>query len=117
MVRALILGGGGVKGSFSVGVLKHLLGDLGKQYDLIVGVSSGAINASFISQYPIGQEKLAIDTLSSMWLSLNNNIIYKKWKPFGKLHVAWKLGFFDSSPMKSLLQNSISVQKIRDANR
>jgi len=116
-MRALILGGGGSKGSWAVGVLRHLLGDLEKKYDLVVGVSSGAINASFLSQYPLGQEKLAINTLSDMWLSLNNSIIYKKWKPFGKLHIAWKLGFFDSTPMKLLLQNSISVQKIRDANR
>jgi NTE family protein len=116
-MRALILGGGGSKGSWSAGVLQYLLGDLEKSYDLIVGVSSGAINASFLAQYPHGQEKLAINTLSDMWLSLTNDKIYKKWKPFGKLHIAWKLGFFDSTPMKLLLQNSISVQKIRDANR
>lgn len=116
-MRALILGGGGSKGAFSCGVLKYLLGDLKKQYDVIIGVSSGAINAAFLSQFAHGQERYSIDTLCNMWEKLNNEKIYTRWKPWGRYHVLWKLGFFDSTPMKQLLKSNISVDKIRAANR
>lgn len=116
-MRALVLGGGGVKSSFSVGVLKHLLGNLQRKYDVIIGVSSGAINAAYLGQFSLGQEKLAVDTLSNLWLNLNNEKIYTRWKPFGRFHIVYKLGFFDSSPMKRLLRNNISIDKIRLAKR
>jgi NTE family protein len=116
-MRYLVLGGGGSKSAFSVGCLQHLLGDLKTKYDLIIGVSSGAICAAFLSQFTYGQEKQSIDILSKLWLELNNEKIYTRWKPFGKYHVLWKRSFFDSTPLKKLIQSNISLDKIRSANR
>lgn len=65
--RALALRGGGTKGSYEVGVLngfvKHLLPEDYK-YDVVVGVSIGAINAAILSLYPPGEEKAAIAELA-----------------------------------------------------
>jgi NTE family protein len=116
-MRCLVLSGGGSKSAYTVGVLQYLLGDLQIQYDAIVGVSSGAICAAFLGMFPHGSEKKSIETLTQMWLDLDNEKIYKRWKPFGRFHVLWKLGFFDSTPMKSLIKGSISLEKIRSSNK
>lgn len=53
--RVLALRGGGVHGSFEVGVLKAFLDGLDPediQYDYVSGVSIGAINASILALYP-----------------------------------------------------------------
>ncbi len=64
-MRALVLSGGGAKGAYEVGALKYLLLDKETQYDIICGVSVGALNASFLSMYPLGQEKVAYQNLGA----------------------------------------------------
>lgn len=64
--RALALRGGGTKGAYEVGALKAittLLDPIEYSYDVVVGVSVGAINAAFISLYEIGKEKDAVKEL------------------------------------------------------
>lgn len=116
-MRSLVLSGGSVKSAYSCGVLKHLLGDLQNQYSTIVGVSSGAICGSFLGMYPLGEEKLAAKHMAEMWLSLNNNKIYTRWSPWGRLHVLWKFGFFDNTPMKNLIRNTIKLDRIRESGK
>ena len=58
--RALALSGGGAKGSYEAGVihgLVHLLDPEDVKYDVVTGVSAGAINAAAISLWDIGNEK------------------------------------------------------------
>ena len=61
--RALALRGGGTKGAYEVGALKAMLQYLDPmeyQYDVVVGVSVGAINAAFFSLFEKGEEAEAI---------------------------------------------------------
>ena len=46
-MKALVLGGGSMKGAFQVGVVKAIL-DSGFQPDMIYGISVGALNAAFL---------------------------------------------------------------------
>ena len=48
--RVLILGGGGVKGAYQVGVIKKLA-EQGIKWDLILGVSVGAITGSYLAMF------------------------------------------------------------------
>jgi NTE family protein len=112
-MRALVNSGGGSKGSFGMGVIRHLLGDLNIQYPIITGVSVGAINGSFLATHKLGNEKQASEELKQWWLSLDNSKIYKRWKPFGKIHAAWRMSFYDSSPLQNLVRTNISLDKIR----
>jgi len=53
----LSLGGGGAKGAYEVGVLKEIVDTLPpdeSQYDVISGVSIGAVNALGMSMHPKG---------------------------------------------------------------
>ena len=57
--RALALRGGGTKGSYEVGVLQSFYDNLPSeeiQYDVVVGVSIGSINAGTIGIYEKGRE-------------------------------------------------------------
>ena len=80
MKKALVLSGGFMHGAFQVGVLQYLLTHLRMKYDMILGVSVGAINGSFISQFPHGQEEEAWVALNKLWEGLKGNEdIYTKW--------------------------------------
>ena len=70
--RALALRGGGTKGAYEVGALKALtdmLDPLETQYDVVVGVSVGAINAAILGTYEKGSEKEAVKTLRELWMT------------------------------------------------
>jgi NTE family protein len=112
-MRALVHSGGGSKGAYGAGVLKYLLGDLEIKYDIICGVSVGAINGSFLAQYPYGKEKECAEELYKMWLNLDSSKIYKRWWPFGRWHALWNKSFYDSSPLHNLIRSNISLDKIR----
>jgi predicted acylesterase/phospholipase RssA len=51
--RALVLSGGGAKGAFTAGVVKYLMVELGLQFDLVVGTSTGALIAPLVASQEI----------------------------------------------------------------
>lgn len=116
-MRVLVLSGGGSKGAYQVGALKHIIGELGVTYDAFVGVSVGAINCASLAMFSSGEENQAISILSDMWAKLNTTKIYKRWFPFGRWHALWNKSFFDSSPMQNLLRDTLSLEKIRASGK
>lgn len=116
-MRALVLSGGGSKGAYQAGVLQYLLGDLKLQYDILCGVSVGAINCAFLSMFGAGEEAESIIQLSQWWETLNNSKIYKRWFPFGRLHSLWTNSFYDSSPLHNLVKSTINLERIRNSGK
>ena len=57
-MRALVLSGGGSKGSYQIGVWKALR-ELNIKIDIVTGTSAGALNAALITQ---NTYRRAIDT-------------------------------------------------------
>lgn len=98
-------------------MLKYLMGDLKIYYDIICGVSAGAINAAFLGQFPQSLEKESIEELESLWLELTSDKIYKRWAPFGRLHGLWQKGFWDSSPMINLINNKLSHKQLLSSGK
>lgn len=113
-MRALVLSGGGSKGSYQVGALKYILGEKQVVYDALCGVSVGAINVAYLAMYKAGQEIESSMQLSYLWSQLDNSKIYKRWWPFGRWHAIWKKSFFDSSPLSDLLKAGINLDLIRE---
>lgn len=60
-----VLSGGGAYGALQVGALYALL-EAGYQPDMLVGVSIGAVNASFLARH--GFSRSSLDRLKSAWL-------------------------------------------------
>lgn len=119
MTRALVLSGGGSKGAFQVGVLKRWMGDLGLDYDVLCGVSVGAINVAGLALTPKGNPTLAAQKLEEFWLSkvTGTSAIYKRWFPFGRLHGLWKGSLYDSSPLVKLIKENLKGVDVASCDR
>lgn len=116
-MRALVHSGGSAKGSYGCGVISYLLGELQTNYKIYCGNSVGAINVAFLSQFATGQEVDAAAQMKTWWLKLNNDKIYRRWKPFGRLHSIWKMSVYDSTPLQILIRENISLDKIRETGK
>ena len=69
---ALVLSGGGAKGSFQVGVLDYLLNEKKMDFDIVCGVSVGSLNASMVAQGDFPK-------LLELWEGIKSNRdIYRK---------------------------------------
>lgn len=105
--RALALQSGANKGAFAIGALKaftFVLPPIDYSYDVVVGVSVGAINAAGLAVYPIGEEKAAIDSLFKMYLKHPLKSLTSHWPIVGPLQGLWRTGIMDNSGVKQLLE-------------
>lgn len=118
-MRALVLSGGGSRGAFQIGVLKRWMGDLEQDYDIMCGVSVGALNVAGLVHTPFGQPRKAIEWMEQFWLTkvTGTDAIYKRWFPFGRLHSLWKRSVYDSSPLINLVKDNIDLSKVSSCGR
>ena len=91
--KALVLSGGGANGAWEAGVLyglahNDLLDPSAIRYDVVAGVSAGAINASALALYPPGEEKKATEWNLQTWENLTSDDIYETYIG-GQLAFLW----------------------------
>lgn len=110
-MRALVMSGGGSRGAFQVGVLQRLIEEDKAWYKAFSGVSVGALNAGWLSQYVNGQ--LGVQGLFSLWEGLKDSDVKKKWFPFHYLHGLWKTGLYNTKPLEKLVRENLNVAQIR----
>lgn len=117
--RALILSGGGSKGSFQVGKLKQLV-EQGYRWDQITGVSVGAINALFLGMFDKQNQEFGVFQLENLWRTkINGNCsVYEPWFPGKLTYIAslWKGSLFDTSPLRSLIETNVDISKVSSSN-
>jgi len=80
--RAVAMRGGGTKGAYEVGALKAMVDTMipiEYAYDVVVGVSCGAINAAMLAIYERGFEKVAIDFLLKLWGTIPITDFWSNW--------------------------------------
>jgi len=118
--KALVLGGGGAKGSYQIGVWQALR-EADLKFDIIVGTSIGALNGAMIAQNDF-------ETADELW----NTIEYKK--IFGEeqsgeirrinstidmvkfaINDMAMLGKIDSTMLETLIKSAVNEEKIRDS--
>lgn len=123
-MRALVLSGGASKGAYQVGVLKHLMGDLETHYDLVCGVSVGAINGAWLSMFPEGQEKPCIEQLENLWRGLRTKDVYVSWvnlpgflRYLGFLVAPFKSSIYNSRPIEELLKEKFDPKLIEKSGK
>ena len=113
MKRALVVSAGSSKGAFSVGVIKHLVGDLKIDYNILCGVSAGSLIASQLGMFRSGEEEKASQALIDTWANADQSSIYKQWVPFGPFAGLWKSSIFNSQPLVDRIKEKINVDAIR----
>jgi predicted patatin/cPLA2 family phospholipase len=110
--RVLILQGGGDKGAYQAGVIKALSENLpedARNWDVITGISIGAVNAAVISLFEKGDEIAASDYLLDKWKNLKDSSeIYKSWLLGPIEGYFYKSGFYDTSPSKDFIDKILS---------
>ena len=118
---ALVLTGGGARAAYQIGFLRCLARNMpAERFDIITGVSAGAINASFLACHQ-GSMAEAADELTEIWSTLSPERIFR----VGGLSLArnatrWGLrllsggssttptkGFLDTTPLRRLLENRL----------
>ena len=103
---ALALNGGGSKGAYQAGVIwgwTHYGNPEDFQWDVVTGISGGAINTGAMSMWAPDQALEMSEWISDQWVNLHTKDIYKEW-PGG---LVWglleKASIFDNTPMYDFL--------------
>ena len=111
-MKALVLGGGGAKGSYEVGVWKAL-NKLNMKFDIVTGVSIGSINGAF---YAANEYKKCL----KMWRTITTNDLFdvaigsKMSKEDMKLLVKqMSTGGISFSNAEKFLKKNINEEKVR----
>lgn len=117
-MRALVLSGGGAKGAIQVGALRHLVGDLGIEYDVVCGISVGALNVIPLAMAPMGHIRDGLDKLLQIWQDIEgNDDIWKHWFiPYAPGFI-WKDSFYDASPLKETIEKSVKDELVKASGR
>ena len=116
-MKALVLSGGAVKGAYQVGVLKKWMLEEGRDYEIMCGVSVGALNVSGLAQLPLGQPKAAFEKMLKTWEQINTSSVYKQWFPFGLVSAFWKTSAFDSQPLIDYIHKTLDVNAVKSSGR
>ena len=99
----LSMSGGGSFGAVEVGILEKI----NTNFDLISGVSVGALNACFLSHYNKNDFNIGLENLKNIYFNLKNDDVYKPNWHFS-YHNLNKVGFFDTTPLENTLKNIIN---------
>ena len=104
---ALILSGGGAKGAFQVAAEKYAREVKGYHWDLIAGVSVGALNGAMLAMQKY-------DRLWQIWNTISDDKVYtggfNLWSAI-KLFFGAK-SFYGNEPLYNLLKQELEVDKI-----
>ncbi len=126
---ALVLPGGGARGSYQVGVLKGIMQIIDKQncFPIITGTSAGAINATVLASYA-DDLSYGVARLEKFWTSIHCHDVYRTdarviaktiIKVFGailfsRFGVTAPRSLLDNSPLTTFLTRELNLAKIAD---
>jgi len=122
MKRALVLSGGGARGSFQAGVVAGLVEDQNIDFEILHGVSTGALNAVFLAQASTAGDSLAnlaqrSRELGQMWRSFTgNSSIYTRRFGFAGL-AAGANSLYDNAPLRRLIEQNLDLAALSASGR
>lgn len=111
MARALVLAGGGAKGSYQIGVWKALE-ELGWKPDIVTGTSIGSLNGALLAQ---GGYEIA----RSMWMTVAEGDIVTLPKDDSLPHLSAfvqdviRSGGLDVSPLEQIVTSQLDEDRLR----
>jgi NTE family protein len=102
-MKALVLSGGGSRGSWEAGALQYLGEHLSHGFEFISGTSVGSINAAGLAMYSEAEFKAATEYLVHIWKL--------RW-PLG-IPALWEPSLGTNDQLEKLLAKTIDVDKIK----
>jgi len=121
-MRALVISGGGSKGAFGGGVAQYLIENLGHSYDMYLGTSTGSLLISHLALGKVQKIKDIYTSVKQTAIFANCPFTVKSSKngleQIGINHFNVLLNFLrgkktfgDSSRLRDLIANSITIQE------
>lgn len=101
---ALVISGGGSKGAFAVGVLKHLVGTLGVSFDIFAGTSTGALIVPMLA----AQGRQALPLLEREYTTVRNADILRPRQPEETALV--RSSVFTTEPLAGRIGSQVTPQ-------
>ncbi|CAG0933152.1 hypothetical protein TFLX_02942 [Thermoflexales bacterium] len=106
---ALVLSGGGAKGAFQVGAEKYAREVKGYTWDIIAGVSVGALNGAMLAMQKY-------DRLFEIWNTVSNDKIYtggfNLWSAL-KIWLTGAKSFYGNEPLHQLILQEVEPDKFK----
>ncbi|MGY5351240.1 patatin-like phospholipase family protein [Wenyingzhuangia sp. IMCC45533] len=119
-MRALVISGGGSKGAFAGGVVEYLLTKQKKEYDILVGTSTGSLMISHLALGRVKMLKELYTNVSQSTIFSNSPFIIKgkrgaKTISINHLKVLWNLirkrkTFGESKNLRKLIHSTIDEE-------
>lgn len=111
MPKALVLAGGGARGSYHIGAWQALI-EMGYKFDIVTGTSVGSLNGTLVvlDQF---------DVAKSMWLSIgDHDVMDIPEKVFSKQTLEFvkdfaKEGGISLAPLESMITRFVSEEQVR----
>lgn len=113
--RALVLSGGGDKGSYQASAFitwTKIVAQEDLSYDVIAGVSVGSLNGSGLASYAPGNETAAAEWIYGVWQALSTNDVFTSW-PGGILEGLFEQqGIFNNTNLIEFFKDKLSDKRI-----
>ena len=105
------MSGGGSKGAYEAGVINGFVNGLDPEdvkYDVVSGVSAGAINAVFVSLFEKGEEKQMSEAMLQLFYNMTNDHVWTEWGDGIIEDIFNHSGFLDDSPLFNMITNIVN---------
>jgi NTE family protein len=102
--RALVISGGGSRGAFAVGALKYLVGELGLEFDVLAGTSTGALIVPLLA----AMGKSALPALEKEYTSVTKGDVLGG-SPWWRAPTM-QPSFYDTDPLRKRIDRHITAQ-------
>lgn len=119
-MKALVISGGGSKGAFAGGVAQYLIEELGKQYDMFLGTSTGSLLVSNLALGKVDEIKAVYTSVNQKSIFSNCPFIIKNKKGVSNISInhfnvlknifKGKKSFGESGNLRILIRNTISME-------
>jgi NTE family protein len=117
--RALVLSGGGSKGAFEVGAVDYLVNDRGLDFEVVLGVSTGSLNAVILAQgADLSGLKTQVAALKDLWFGIrSSDDIYKKRFLGNILVLLTRNSIYSPDPLRKKLETNVFPERLKASGK
>lgn len=119
--RALVISASGIRLVYEIAAIfrdVELSNDDEIRWKHVYGTSGGAILATFLAMYPVGEERRAVAEMRQLLTQLAGDNGLRNFLPFGLAQgLLWHRGLYSPKFLEEMIQKHIDPARIRDSGR
>ena len=110
--RTISLEGGGSHGAYEAGAIWTMVNTLSAQdvaYDIVSGISTGALNTGAMAQFAVGDEKNMANFLIDTWSTIGgSDNVFVQWPGGLAQGILFETGLYDTSPLRKMINTKFT---------